>query len=95
MKLSTREGAILGIIRLNEKFWAQERASKMRITREWNPFSSRLRIKFSWRSKKCMWGRFGGGWQWALGFESASTCIIFNLLICHVRVSWYKEKEAQ
>ena len=91
-KVSAREHAYLGIIRMNKIFWAREASNKLRITREWNPFS-KLRITFTWRSSKCLWGRFGGGWQWKLGFQASRTCVIFNLLICSIRVSWYKEKE--
>jgi len=66
----------------------------MHITRVWNPFGN-LRIIFSWRSSKNRAGRFGGGWQWKVGFQSCSTSVIFNLLICNVAIAWYKEKEKE
>lgn len=91
-KLSERELGVVGIVRLNKRAWAREAAQKQRITYEWKPFGH-LKISFLWQSSKCLWGRFGGGWQWKVGFQASRTCIIFNLLICSVRVSWYKEKE--
>jgi len=32
------------------------------------------------------WGRFGGGWNWCLGFEIGGTTLVLNLLICSVRL---------
>lgn len=45
-----------------------------------------LTISFHWQSSKSMWGRFGGGWQWAFGFEAGGrtlllNCLIFSLMI--------------
>ena len=46
--------------------------------------------KYGWKPTKGT-GRFGGGWNWALGFEASSSTIILNLLFGTVRISWYKE----
>ena len=46
----------------------------------------KLEITITWRSKKSLMGRFGGGWNWELGFQSSRTTIIFNLLILSVRI---------
>ncbi len=45
-----------------------------------------LRVSFCWKSSKCLMGRFGGGWQWALGFRSSGStllldCLVFSLMI--------------
>lgn len=52
----------------------------------------RLKTEISWRSSKNTMGRFGGGWQWELGFQANRSTIIINLLILSVRISWYKTK---
>jgi len=52
----------------------------------------RFKVSASMRGTKCM-GRFGGGWNWNLGFQASKTTIIFNLLVMSIRVSWYKPKE--
>lgn len=44
-----------------------------------------LEITFTWNSKKNLWGRFGGGWNWKLGFMASGRTIIFSLLICDIR----------
>ncbi len=41
-----------------------------------------LSIVFRFRSKKNFMGRFGGGWNWKLGFQAGGKTIIFSLLIC-------------
>lgn len=38
-------------------------------------------------------GRFGGGWQWKLGFQAGNLSrrrgtIIVSLLVCSVRIEW-------
>lgn len=91
-RLTDKELGIIGVVRLGERMRAHEKSKRMRITYNW-VILSRLKVQFSWRSSKCLWGRFGGGWQWALGFEASRSCVILNLLICSVRISWYKEKE--
>ncbi len=41
-----------------------------------------LSITFKFKSKDNFMGRFGGGWNWKLGFQAGGKTIIFNLLIC-------------
>ncbi|HDZ25209.1 MAG TPA: hypothetical protein ENH65_01715 [Candidatus Aminicenantes bacterium] len=45
-------------------------------------------LAFSFRSKRCFLGRFGGGWNWQLGFQAGGNTIIFNLLIADFRISY-------
>lgn len=46
----------------------------------------KIGFSFEWRSSKCMWGRFGGGWQWALGFEASKRSLLLNCLIFSVMI---------
>lgn len=50
----------------------------------------KLIITYTRRSKKLFLGRFGGGWNWQLGFEAGGCTIIFMFLICSLRFDWYK-----
>ena len=56
-------------------------------------YIGRLRISGEQRRKKNLWGRFGGGWNWALGFEASRTSLILNLLVCMFRFSWHRKQE--
>ena len=39
-------------------------------------------ITFKFKNKENFMGRFGGGWNWKLGFQAGGKTIIFSLLIC-------------
>ena len=54
----------------------------------------RLYISFRWQSSKRLMGRFGGGWQWAVGFEASRRSIIFNCLVFSVGFSIRQRKSA-
>lgn len=54
----------------------------------------RLKVNPSMRGTKCM-GRFGGGWNWSLGFVAGGSTVIFNLLVMSVRVSWNKPETSE
>lgn len=45
----------------------------------------RLRIVFDFVSKDCFMGRFGGGWDWKVGFQAGGKTLILNLLIFSLR----------
>lgn len=75
--LSVRERFILAICEMNR------REKKIQIIKKWK--IGRLEITFTWRSKKNLWGRFGGGWNWELGFQGSGRSWIIMLLICSVR----------
>ena len=55
-----------------------------RIKKEIN--IGRLRIVFDFVSKACFMGRFGGGWDWKIGFQMGGKTIILNLLIFSLRI---------
>jgi hypothetical protein len=46
----------------------------------------RLRLVFDFVSKGCFMGRFGGGWNWEVGFQAGGKTIILNLLIFTLRI---------
>jgi hypothetical protein len=48
----------------------------------------KLTVKFSWRSKKNAWGRFGGGWNWKAGFSAGGNTIYLHLLVADLMVAW-------
>jgi len=69
---------ILAICALNKLDREREIYKRIRL--------GKLNVSFQWRSPKRFWGRFGGGWQWALGFEVAKrtlnlNCLVFNVMI--------------
>lgn len=49
-------------------------------------------ISFNMRKKSEIFGRFGGGWNWQLGFQIGGSTIIINLLVASVRI-WFKRFE--
>jgi len=48
----------------------------------------RLHVSMLHRSRKQWMGRFGGGWNWNLGFQAGGRTVIFNLLVFSIRVWW-------
>lgn len=51
-----------------------------------------LKTKVEFRRKKeNTLGRFGGGWNWVLGFQLGSKTLIINLLVFSIRFDWSKE----
>lgn len=45
----------------------------------------RLTTVFHWRSSKLPMRRFGGGWNWELGFQAGGRTVIANLLVFSLR----------
>ena len=74
---------ILSMVALN-KLWPKEE-----IRREWN--IGKLSIEFCWRSSKNLWGRFGGGWNWKLGFAASGSTILLHILIFTIMI--WKRKD--
>lgn len=77
VNLTAEEAAIVAITRINKQ------ESKLEVRKEWR--IGRLRVVYNWRSKKNLWGRFGGGWNWNLGFQASSRTVIVNLLVASLR----------
>ncbi len=74
---------ILSLVALNKL------CPKDEIVEKWSLFG--LDIRFRWRSKKNLWGRFGGGWNWALGFQASGRTVHLMLLIFTITISKPKE----
>ena len=56
-------------------------------------FSKRLGsmvIRFSYRSSNSIMGRFGGGWNWKLGFQCGGSTVLVSLLIVEIIISKYR-----
>lgn len=47
-----------------------------------------LSIALNWRKANVVFGRFGGGWNWAGGFELGSHTLILNCLVFMLRFDW-------
>lgn len=45
------------------------------------------RFKYERRTRDSFMGRFGGGWQWELGFQASSSTLIINCLVFSIRVN--------
>ena len=76
------QNGILAICALNKLEKKREFYKRIRL--------GKLNISLRWRSSKCFWGRFGGGWQWALGFEIARRTVNLNCLVFSVML--WREK---
>lgn len=44
----------------------------------------RLSIFINWRRKDGLMGRFGGGWNWSLGFQAGGKSLYVSLLVFSV-----------
>ena len=82
--ITEEERGILSIVRFNKLLKRKEIVKRIEV--------GRIRIGFRWQSKKNLWGRFGGGWNWCLGFEAGGNTLIFNILICTLRVDLLKKR---
>lgn len=47
-----------------------------------------LVISLRWRKRSNLTGRFGGGWNWAMGFEAGGTTLILSCLVFMLRFDW-------
>jgi hypothetical protein len=56
------------------------------VERQW--CLGRLKTVFTVRGSDGVMGRFGGGWNWKLGFQAGGRTVIFSLLVAELRVSW-------
>jgi hypothetical protein len=55
----------------------------------------RLKIHYSHRSPASWMGRFGGGWNWALGIRVGGRCVLLQLLILEISFNWLTAEERQ
>ena len=47
------------------------------------------------RSKKCIMGRFGGGWNWKLGVCFGTKKVIVDAFITEITIEWNPDKGRQ
>ena len=78
---------ILSMVALNKLLPKDE------IVKRWSVLG--FEIEFRWRSKKNLWGRFGGGWNWALGFEASGSSINIMLLIFTIGIHKPKKERKE
>lgn len=56
-----------------------------------DPKTEKAGTRYGWKGTPGM-GRFGGGWNWCLGFRLGGKTIYIELLIGAIRISWYPPK---
>jgi hypothetical protein len=59
------------------------------INKKWQ--NRLMKISFSIRSSKGFMGRFGGGWNWKLGFQAGGRSVVISLLIAELTISLIKQ----
>lgn len=82
----TEARGILAICALNKLEKKREIRKKFKI--------GNILVSFHWGDKTSMWGRFGGGWQWALGFEVSNRTLLLNCLVFSLMVSIKRKDNA-
>jgi hypothetical protein len=84
MKLTNEEKGFLSIIRLN-KLWPKPKTDEWLVNKR--IYIGFYEIHIEKKSKKELWGRFGGGWNWIVGIEIGGKSIIINWLVGTIRIS--------
>lgn len=51
----------------------------------------RFQLSVNWRKGSNLTRRFGGGWNWVVGFELGKGTLILNCLVFYVRFEWRKK----
>ncbi len=79
-EITSEEQVILEVCRMTRKTPVLKRIDKK--------FSiGRLKVHIELRTSKNLWGRFGGGWNWKLGFQASRSTIILSLLVFTIRLN--------
>ena len=88
--LTDAEKGAIGLMRYN----AAVQNDRYRGEIDWScNLGRRIQIRIIKNSRKRPWGRFGGGWNWELGFQASSSTVILNLLVLSVRI--YRPKKVK
>ena len=61
--------------------------------RDWS--IGRLKVRFEWRASRKYLGRFGGGWNWAFGFEAGGRTVNLLLLVASLRLHLLPKGDAR
>lgn len=48
-----------------------------------------VRVAYVHRPKASLMGRFGGGWNWKLGFTAGGRTVCLHMLVFDVRIDWW------
>lgn len=81
-KFQNLENFYLWVIRKNQETPIQG------VHKEWK--FNRWKIQYSCRLKSNLWGRFGGGWNWKLGFMAGGSTLVISLLVAEITISRLK-----
>lgn len=52
----------------------------------WKRRVGRWHLKLLWKRRDVYMGRFGGGWNWSLGFQLGASTLILNCLVFSIRI---------
>lgn len=77
MNLSPQEQGIIEAVRFNKTLPLKGFRKQFQL--------KRLHVIFQYQSKDNLWGRFGGGWNWKVGFQIGGSTLIVDLLVCSFR----------
>lgn len=88
IEVTKNEQNWLEFARFRKEYDKENRIQQVKKT--WN--IKRFEIEFNWRSRRAFMGRFGGGWNWKLGFQGSGNQWIFYFLICSLSF-WLKRKD--
>lgn len=66
---------------------ALNRMSGIKYVYKFEFFFWRWKIRVEQRSKKNLWGRFGGGWNFELGIQVSRRSFILNYGVGSIRIS--------
>ena len=71
----------------------RERAFWMGTIREnyWERHILGRHVTYTRKSRNAPMGRFGGGWNWNLGFQAGGRTVIINLLTVNIRIERKKK----
>ncbi|MCP3682017.1 MAG: hypothetical protein GY861_04935 [bacterium] len=73
---------VLAMLKINELF-------PVRYLLNRSFFCFGYKVTFKYRAKNNLWGRFGGGWNWELGFQAGGSSLAINLLL--MSISFHKK----
>ncbi len=76
--LTLEEQGIIAITRLNK--------AEKKTVHKWEFTIGKFEIHYKRRSKSCLWGRFGGGWNWKVGIQAGGDSVIFEMLVATLRI---------
>jgi len=55
--------------------------------KEWKCSFGKYEVYYSRRSRNGIMGRFGGGWNWKLGFQASGKTLLLSLLVSELTIT--------